>query len=163
MGSKRFLKQIEALMVQVLLIACTMGVVKLGNIAVDGTKIRANASRHSALSYGHIKKLEQQLREEVARLMALAEAADNQKIPDGIDLPAEIARRENRLKAIAAARATLEERARKRHEHEQREHQAKWDQCAATRRATAAGRLRRLWSGRGTAIRSTSPTSSRGS
>jgi len=159
--SKRFLKQIEALMVQVLLIACTMGVVELGNIAVDGTKIRANASRlHSALSYGHIKKLEQQLREEVARLMALAEAADNQKIPDGIDLPAEIARREDRLKAIAAARATLEERARKRHEHEQREHQAKWDQCAATRRATAAGRL---WSGRGTAIRSTSPTSSRGS
>jgi transposase len=131
---KRFLKQIEALMVQVLLIAHTMGVVKLGNIAVDGTKIRANASRHSALSYGHIKKLEQQLREEVARLMALAEAADNEKIPDGMNLPAEIARREDRLKAIASARATLEERARERHQHEQRDHQAKLDQRAAKAR-----------------------------
>ena len=131
---KRFLKQIEALMVQVLLIARTMGVLKLGNIALDGTKINANASRHSALSYGHIKKLEQQLGEEVARLMALAEAADNTAIPDGMDLPAEIARREDRLKVMASARATLEERARERHQHEQREHQAKLDQRAAKAR-----------------------------
>jgi transposase len=138
---KRFLKQIEALMVQVLLIAHTMGVVKLGNIAVDGTKIRANASRHSALSYGHIKKLEQQLREEVARLMALAEAADNEKIADGMNLPAEIARREDRLKAIASARATLEERARERHQHEQRDHQAKLDQRAAKARDTRVRQL----------------------
>jgi transposase len=131
---KRFLTQIEALMVQVLLIARTMGVLKLGNIALDGTKINANASRHSALSYGHIKKLEQQLGEEVARLMALAEAADNEKIPDGMDLPTEIARREDRLKVMASARATLEERARERHQHEQREHQAKLDQRAAKAR-----------------------------
>lgn len=131
---KRFLKQIEALMVQVLLIARTMGVLKLGNIALDGTKINANASRHSALSYGHIKKLEQQLREEVARLMALAEAADNTAIPDGMDLPAEIARREDRLKVMASARATLEERARERHQHEQRDHQAKLDERAAKAR-----------------------------
>jgi transposase len=131
---KRFLKQIEALMVQVLLIARTMGVLKLGNIALDGTKINANASRHSALSYGHIKKLEQQLGEEVARLMALAEAADNTAIPDGMDLPAEIARREDRLKVMASARATLEERARERHQHEQREHQAKLEQRAAKAR-----------------------------
>ena len=132
---KRFLKQIEALMVQVLLIARTMGVLKLGNIALDGTKINANASRHSALSYGHIKKLEQQLGEEVARLMALAEAADNTAIPDGMDLPAEIARREDRLKVMASARVTLEERAHERHhQHEQREHQAKLDQRAAKTR-----------------------------
>ena len=67
---KRFLKDIEALMVQVLLIARTMGVFKLGNIALDGSKINANASRHSALRYGHIKKLEEQLQGEVRKLMA---------------------------------------------------------------------------------------------
>lgn len=128
---KRFLKDIEALMVQVLLIARTMGVLKLGHIALDGTKIHANASRHSALSYGHIKKLERQLAEEVARLMDLAEAADNATIPDGMDLPAEIARREDRLKVMASARAALEARAQERFEREQANHQAKLDQRAA--------------------------------
>ena len=64
---KRFLPQIEGLMVQVLLIAQAMKLVSLGHIALDGTKVKANASRHSALSYGHSEKLEQQLREEVAR------------------------------------------------------------------------------------------------
>lgn len=128
---KRFLKDIEALMVQVLLIARTMGVLKLGHIALDGTKIHANASRHSALSYGHIKKLERQLAEEVARLMTLAEAADNATIPDGMDLPAEIARREDRLKVMASARAALEARAQERFEREQANHQAKLDQRAA--------------------------------
>ena len=131
---KRFLKQIEGLMVQVLLIARTMGVLKLGNIALDGTKIKANASKHSALSYGHIKKLEQQLREEVAKLMALADAADNEKIPAGMDLPAEIARREDRLKAMASARATIEKRAQERFQHEQASYQAKLDQRAAKAR-----------------------------
>lgn len=122
---KRFLKQIEALMVQVLLIARTMGVLKLGNIALDGSKIKANASKHSALSYGHIKQLEQRLKEEVVKLMALAEQADNEKIPDGMNLPEEIARREERLKAIATARAKIEERADERFEQEQAEYQAK--------------------------------------
>ena len=125
---KRFLKDIEALMVQVLMIARTMGVLKLGNIALDGSKIKANASRHSALSYGHIKKQEEQLRGEVKKLMALAEMADNEKIPVGINLPDEIARREDRLKAIAAAKAKIEDRAKKRFEQEQADHQAKLDQ-----------------------------------
>ncbi|BBJ22714.1 hypothetical protein W01_06410 [Candidatus Nitrotoga sp. AM1P] len=58
---KRFLKEIGGLMVQILLIVRTMGMLKLGNIVLDGSKIKANASRHSALSYGHITKLEQQL------------------------------------------------------------------------------------------------------
>ena len=122
---KRFLKEIEALMVQVLLIAHTMGVLKLGNIALDGSKIKANASKHSALSYGHIKQLEQQLKAEVAKLLALADAADNEKIPDGMNLPEEIARREDRLKAIASARAKIEERAAERFEQEHAEYQAK--------------------------------------
>jgi transposase len=119
---KRFLPQIEGLMVQVLLIARTMGVLKLGNIALDGTKVHANASRHSALSYGHIKQLEAQLQAEVKNLLALAEEADNEKIPQGLDLPDEIARREDRLKAIGQAKAKLEERARERFEGEQAEY-----------------------------------------
>lgn len=122
---KRFLKEIEGLMVQVLLIARTMGVFKLGNIALDGTKIKANASRHSALSFGHITKLEKQLKDEVAKLLALAEAADNEKIPNCMNLPEEIARREDRLRAIAVARGKIEARAAERFEHENAEYQAK--------------------------------------
>lgn len=122
---KRFLPQIEGLMVQVLLIARTMGVLKLGNIALDGTKIHANASRHSALSYGHIKQLEEQLQAEVKKLLALAAEADNEKIPAGLDLPDEVARREDRLRAIGQAKAKIEERARERFEQEQAEYQAK--------------------------------------
>ncbi len=122
---KRFLKEIEVLMVQVLMIARTMGVLKLGHIALDGSKIKANASKHSALSYGHIKQLETQLQGEVKKLMALAEAADNQKIPDGMNLPEEIARREDRLKAIAVAKVKIEARAKERFEQEQADYQAK--------------------------------------
>lgn len=122
---KRFLKEIEGLMVQVLMIARTLGVLNLGNIALDGSKIKANASKHSAMSYGYIKKLEEQLEGEVKKLMELAEAADNEKIPDGMNLPDEIARREDRLKAIAEAKAKIEGAARERHEQEQAEYEAK--------------------------------------
>ena len=134
---RRFLPQIEDLMVQVLLIAHTLGVVKLGNIALDGTKVKANASKHSALSYGHIRKQEQQLREEVARLLALAEATDNEAVPDGMDLPEEIARREDRLSAIVQARAKIEARARERFEQEQAGYQAKLNQRAAKSKETS--------------------------
>jgi transposase len=73
---RRFLKKIEALFVQVLLLAREAGLLKLGSIALDGTNIHANASRHSALSYEHAVKLEAQLKAEVKELMALTEAAD---------------------------------------------------------------------------------------
>lgn len=122
---KRFLPQIEGLMVQVLLIARTMGVLKLGNIALDGTKVHANASKHSALSYGHIKQLEVQLQAEVKKLLALAAAADNEKIPEGLNLPDEIKRREDRLQAIGQAKAKIEKRADERFEQEQAEYQDK--------------------------------------
>lgn len=122
---KRFLKEIEGLMVQVLMIARTLGVLNLGNIALDGSKIKANASKHSAMSYGHIKKLEEQLKGEVNRLMALAEAADNEKIPDVMNLPDEIARREDRLKAIATAKSQIEDRAKESYAQEQAEYEAK--------------------------------------
>ncbi len=78
---RRFLQQIETLFVQVLGVAREMGVLKLGTVALDGTKIHANASRHSALSYQHAGKIEAQLQAEVADLMAKAEAAGQADVP----------------------------------------------------------------------------------
>ena len=122
---RRFLKEIEGLFVQVLLLAREMGMLKLGTVALDGTKIHANASRHSALSYEHAGKIEEQLKAEVAELMAKAEAADQADVPDGMSIPEELARREERLAKIAEARAKIEARAKERFEREQAEHEAK--------------------------------------
>src|ERR1017187_116719 len=122
---RRFLKEIEALFVQVLLLAREMGVLKMGTIGLDATKIHANASRHSALSYQHAGKIEAQLKAEVADLMAKAEAADAADVPDGMSIPDELARREERLRKIAEARAKIEARAKERHTREQAEHEAK--------------------------------------
>ena len=133
---RRFLPQIEALFVQVLVLAREMGVSKLGTVALDGTKVHANASRHSALSYEHAGKIEAQLKAEVADLMARAEAADQADAPDGMSIPDELARREERLARIAQARATIEARGRERHAREQKEHNAKMAQRAAKTAAT---------------------------
>ena len=133
---RRFLPQIEALFVQVLGVAGEMGVLKLGTVALDGTKIHANASRHSALSYEHAGKIEAQLKAEVAELMAKAEAADQADVPDGMSIPEELARREQRLATIARAKATIEARATERHAREQAEHDAKMAERAAKTRAT---------------------------
>ena len=100
---RRFLQEIEALFVQVLAVAREMGVLKLGTVALDGTKIHANASRHSALSYEHAGKIEAQLKAEVADLLGKAEAADQADVPDGMSVPEELARREKRLAKIAEA------------------------------------------------------------
>ena len=116
---KRFLKEIEALFVQVLCIAKEMKLLKLGRVALDGTKIHANASRHSALSYGHAEKIEAQLQVEVVELLARAEAADAEPLPEGLDIPEELARREARLKAIGEAKAEIEARAAARFAREQ--------------------------------------------
>jgi transposase len=133
---RRFLKEIEALFVQVLLLAREMGVLKMGTVALDGTKIHANASRHSALSYEHAGKIEEQLQAEVADLMAQAEAADTANVPDGMSIPDELARREERLRKIAEARAKIEARARERYAREQAEHEAKLAARAAKTAAT---------------------------
>src|ERR1700677_1022290 len=122
---RRFLKDIEKLFVDVLKLAREMGVLKMGTIGLDGTKIHANASRHSALSYEHAGKIEAQLKAEVADLMAKAEAADAADIPDGMSIPDELARREERLGKLAEARAKIEARAKERHAREQAEHAAK--------------------------------------
>ena len=133
---RRFLKQIEGLFVQVLLLAREMGVLQMGTIGLDGTKIHANASRHSALSYEHAGKIEAQLRAEVADLMAKAEAADESDVPDGMSIPDELALREERLGKIAQARATIEARAKERHARETAEHEAKMAAREARQAAT---------------------------
>ncbi len=102
---RRFLKEIEGLFVQVLALAREMGMLKMGTVALDGTKIHANASRHSAVSYEHAGKIEAQLKAEVAALLARAEAADKADAPDGMSIPEELARREDRLAKLAEARA----------------------------------------------------------
>ena len=122
---RRFLKEIEGLFVRVLELAREMGLLKLGTVALDGTKIHANASRHSALSYEHAGKIEEQLKLEVADLMAQAEAADQADVPDGMSIPEELARREKRLAKLAEARAKIEARAKERFAREAAEHQAK--------------------------------------
>ena len=110
---------------QVLLLAREMGMLKMGTVALDGTKIHANASRHSALSYEHAGKIEAQLKAEVSELMAKAEAADRADLPDGLSIPDELARRADRLTKLAAARASIFARAKERFAHEQAAYQAK--------------------------------------
>lgn len=122
---KRFLKELEGLFVQILLIGQAMGLVKLGTVSLDGTKIKANASKHKALSWAHANRLEAQLRSEVEELMRLAEEADTASLPEEMDIPEELKRREARLARIEAAKDEIEARARERFEREQAEYEAK--------------------------------------
>ena len=133
---RRFLKDIEGLFVRVLELAREMGMLKMGTVALDGTKIHANASRHSALSYEHAGKIEAQLKAEVVDLMARAEAADAAEVVDGMSIPDELARREERLAKLAEARAKIEARAKERFEREAAEHRAKLAAREATAEAT---------------------------
>jgi len=119
---KRFLKRIEPLFVEVLKVARAMGMLKMGTVALDGTKVHANASRHSALSYGHAEKLEKRLKQEVQQLLSLAERADAADVPDGMSIPEELERREARLAAIAEAKAKIKARVT---EEDQADYQAK--------------------------------------
>lgn len=122
---RRFLSDIVNLFVQVLLLAKTMKLLNLGNVSLDGSKVKANASKHKALSYGRIGQLETQLAQEVKALMARAEAADQEPVSDGMDIPAEMARREDRLAALAKARAEIEARVAERDKNAQAEYEAK--------------------------------------
>jgi transposase len=128
---RRFLDELANLFVQVLALAQEMKLLKLGVVCLDGTKIHANASRHSALSHGHIEKLETQLKAEVQELFALAEQADQSNVPDGMSVPEEIKRREDRLAAMAQAKAKIAERAKERYEREKAQYDKKVAQRAA--------------------------------
>jgi transposase len=131
---KRFGKEFSDAFVQVLQVARENQLSKFGTVSLDGSKIHANASRHSALSHGHIEKIEAHLKAEVQEMLNLADAADQSSVPDGVSLPDEIKRREDRLAAIATAKATIEARAKERFEREQAEYNAK----LASRAAKAA-------------------------
>lgn len=107
------LKELSDLFVQVVRLAKEMGLVKLGTIAVDGTKVKANASRHKAMSYAHMLKAEADLKGQIEALLKRAQAADAAQGEEAqMDVPAEIARRQDRLQAIQEARARLEKRQR---------------------------------------------------
>lgn len=107
------LQELAALFVQVVKLARECGLVKLGTIAVDGTKVKASASRHKAMSYQRMLESEAQLKQQIDALLDRARATDAaEKNEPEWDIPAEIARREERLTVIQAARARLESRQR---------------------------------------------------
>lgn len=122
---KTFLPQITGLFVQVLVVASEMGLLNLGNISLDGSKIHADASKSKAVSYKRLLELETQLRREVEELLALGEQADQVELPEGLVVEDEIAFRTERLVNLAEAKAVLEARARERYEAEQAEYEAK--------------------------------------
>jgi len=114
---KNHLEALQGLFEQVLEMALESGAMKLGRVSLDGTKVKANASKHKAMSYGRMKEKQQQLKEEVQQLLAQAEAADaeeDERHGDrrGDDLPAELQRRESRWARIKQAKKVLEQRAR---------------------------------------------------
>src|ERR687896_15924 len=110
---KRFVVQLEELFVQILLIAHGLGMLKLGDIFIDGSKVEANASKHKAMSWDYANKLEARLKAEVEKLLELAETAHGQE-HRGLDIPVELARREERVKKIAQAKTGDERRAKER-------------------------------------------------
>jgi transposase len=127
---KQFLPELKELFVQILLLAAEMGVLEIGTLHLDGSKFQADASKSKAVSYKRLLEIEVYLKAEVAELFALAEQADG-ALPESMDLPEEIARREERLKRLAEAKAVLEERAAERYAFEQAEYEAKIAERAA--------------------------------
>ena len=121
---KRFLSELEGVFVQLLVLAKVMGLLKLGKVSLDGTKVKANASKHKAMSWGYANQLEEQLRREVRELLKKAELADAEDELE-IDIPDELARREDRLSAIEKAKAEITRRAQERFEAEQSEYEEK--------------------------------------
>ena len=107
----------------------------IGTVSLDGTKVKANASKHKAMSWGYANRLEAQLREEVQRLLEQAARADTEASP-GPDIPEELERREARLAAIERAKAEIERRALKRYEAEQAEYEEKLARRRDTEKAT---------------------------
>jgi transposase len=115
---KLHLNALHSLFEQVLKLVLTAGAIKLGRVALDGSKIKANASKHKAMSYKRMKEEERNLRAEVRQLLNQAKAADDEedarygKDKSGDELPEELSRRETRLKRIREAKRVLEQRAR---------------------------------------------------
>ena len=126
---KFHLQALEALFQQVLRLVLEVGALKLGRVALDGSKVKANASKHKAMSYGRMGETEKRLREEVRRLLKQAEATDEEEDKrygrerQGDELPEELQRRETRIARIQEAKKALEERAREKAESENKDGQ----------------------------------------
>ena len=131
---RRFLEQLEPLFVQILSYACTLGIFKLGDISIDGTKIQANASKHKAMSWEYANKLEVQLQAEVEALLHKSQTESGETFGD-IDIPQELQRRKERLEKIAQVKAEIEKRAQARSEEAQAEYEAKLKERAAKEKA----------------------------
>ncbi len=130
---KTFLSELKNLFVQILLYAQEVGVLTLGNISLDGTKIHADASKNSAISYKRLLELESQLQTEVDQLFDLTEHAE---VPEGLVITDEIAFRHERLANLAQAKAVLEARAQERYEAEQAVYEAQRAEREAKTRQT---------------------------
>ena len=122
---KTFLGDLKSLFVQILLIAQEVGVLQLGRISLDGSKLHADASKSKAVSYQRLQEIERRLQVEVEELFTLGERAEHETLPDGLVIADEIARRQTRLAQLAQAKAVLEARARERFAAEQAEYDAK--------------------------------------
>jgi transposase len=124
---KTFLPELQGLFVEILLLAKLAGILKVGNLSLDGSKIHADASKSKAVSYGRLVELEKQLQNEVKQLFELGEQADQGEatIPEGLVIEDEIAFRKARLENLANAKAVLEARAKERYEQEKAEYDAK--------------------------------------
>lgn len=122
---KTFLPELKNLFTQVLLLAQEMGLLKLGNVSLDGSKIHADASRSKAVSHKRLLQIEVKLKKEIEELFALAEQADHSALPEGMSLPFELQLRNQRLQKLAEAKTVLEERAKERFVIEQAEYEEK--------------------------------------
>ncbi len=133
---RTFLPELKDLFVQVLLLAQEAGVLKLGTISLDGTKVHADASKRKAVSYKRLLEVELQLRTEVEELFALSEQSEQPEMPDGLVVREEIARREDRLVRLAQAKAVIEARAGERAAAEQAGYEEKMAQRVERERTT---------------------------
>jgi transposase len=122
---KTFLGDLKSHFVQVLLIAQEVGVLQLGRISLDGSKLHADASKSKAVSYQRLLAIETRLQAEVEELFVLGERAEQEKLPDGLIVADEIARRQARLVELATAKAVIEARAKERFAVEQAQYEAK--------------------------------------
>ena len=141
---KRHLEALSGLFTQALLLCSEAGLVKLGHVAIDGTKIKANASKHKAMSYKRMTETEARLKQEIDALLAAAEKTDAEedakygKGRRGDELPDELQRRESRLKKIQEARAALEKAAREQAKQQRAEVEQKLAERAAEEQRTGS-------------------------
>ena len=122
---KRFLPELKPLFHEILLIASEMGILKLGNVSLDGTKMKANASKYKAMSWARMLSAETQLRQEIDYLMEEAKRTDEHERVSNLNIPEEISHRKDRLAAIRKAKEVIESRARERYEREKAEYDKK--------------------------------------